>query len=36
MRAILIHGDGDYSATEFENEHGGTSVYEETITGEYK
>jgi hypothetical protein len=26
MRAILIHGDGDYSASEFENEHGGTPV----------
>jgi hypothetical protein len=26
MKAILIHGDGDYSATEFENEHGGTPV----------
>lgn len=26
MRAILIHGDGDYSANEFENEHGGTPV----------
>jgi hypothetical protein len=26
MRAILIHGDGDYSANEFESEHGGTPV----------
>ena len=26
MRAILIHGEGDYSAAEFENEHGGTAV----------
>jgi hypothetical protein len=26
MKAILIHGDGDYSAIEFENEHGGTPV----------
>lgn len=26
MRAILIGGDGDYAASEFENEHGGTPV----------
>lgn len=26
MRAIRIHGEGDYSAAEFENEHGGTPV----------
>lgn len=26
MKAILIHGDGDYAASEFENEHGGKPV----------